>query len=140
MSEAVLETQRTEEQQRDAWLWAAYRTEEKDEATGVLLAFFLGVFGAHHFYLRRNGLGVAYLLFFWTGIPALVALVECFFMPARVRRYNWEYASLLRASVPPVQPLLPRARCQRCGAAGEVVGRYCGQCGAAIGQSWLLSS
>lgn len=35
----------------------------KDAVIAVLLAFFLGSFGAHHFYLGRNGLGVLYLLF-----------------------------------------------------------------------------
>ena len=42
----------------------------------LLITFFLGGFGAHKFYLRRYLQGVIYLLFFWTGIPALVALVE----------------------------------------------------------------
>jgi hypothetical protein len=32
----------------------------------------------HKFYVRKNGQGVAYLLFCWTGIPGLIALVEFF--------------------------------------------------------------
>lgn len=42
----------------------------------LLITFFLGGFGAHKFYLRKYLLGVIYLLFFWTGIPALIAIVE----------------------------------------------------------------
>jgi TM2 domain-containing membrane protein YozV len=36
----------------------------------------LGAFGAHKFYLGQSGLGIVYLLFFWTGIPYLVAFIE----------------------------------------------------------------
>ena len=56
---------------------------QKDEVVGVLLALFLGTFGAHHFYLRRPGLGTLYCCFFWTGIPTVVSFIECFFMPGR---------------------------------------------------------
>lgn len=49
----------------------------KSRVVAALLAFFLGWFGAHKFYLNRGGWGLIYLIFFWTGIPALVAFVEC---------------------------------------------------------------
>jgi len=42
----------------------------------LLFTFFLGGVGAHKFYLRKYLQGVIYLLFFWTAIPSLVALVE----------------------------------------------------------------
>jgi TM2 domain-containing membrane protein YozV/Tfp pilus assembly protein PilE len=42
----------------------------------LLLTFFLGGLGAHKFYTGRNFQGVLHILFFWTGIPALVSLVE----------------------------------------------------------------
>ena len=44
----------------------------------LLLTFFFGGIGAHKFYLGKYGQGVLYLLFCWTAIPALVALVEFF--------------------------------------------------------------
>ena len=42
----------------------------------LLITFFLGGIGAHKFYLQKNWQGVFYLLFCWTGIPGLIALVE----------------------------------------------------------------
>lgn len=42
----------------------------------VLITFFLGGIGAHKFYTRQYLLGVLYLLFFWTGIPGIVAFIE----------------------------------------------------------------
>jgi TM2 domain-containing membrane protein YozV len=44
-------------------------------AAGLWCAF-LGGFGAHWFYLRKTVAGVLSLLFFWTGIPGLVAFVN----------------------------------------------------------------
>jgi TM2 domain-containing membrane protein YozV/RNA polymerase subunit RPABC4/transcription elongation factor Spt4 len=48
----------------------------KSKTTAALLAFFLGGVGAHKFYLGSIGMGILYLVFFWTGIPAFVALIE----------------------------------------------------------------
>jgi len=60
----------------------------KDSTTGVLLAIFLGGIGVHHFWMGNTLAGVVYLLFFWTGVPALLGLVEAFLMPGRVRLFN----------------------------------------------------
>ena len=48
----------------------------KSKTTAAILAFLLGGVGAHRFYLGQSGLGIIYLLFFWTFIPAIVALVD----------------------------------------------------------------
>ena len=48
----------------------------RSRVTAALLAFFLGGFGAHKFYLGRSGWGVLYLIFCWTFIPAIVAFIE----------------------------------------------------------------
>lgn len=48
----------------------------KSRIAAALLAFFLGGFGVHRFYLGQVGLGVLYLLFFWTFIPSIIAFVE----------------------------------------------------------------
>ena len=42
----------------------------------LLITFFLGSMGAHKFYLGKWVQGIFYLLFFWTYIPTLIALVE----------------------------------------------------------------
>ena len=44
--------------------------------TAGLLALLLGGLGVHHFYLKNIGRGILYLLFFWTCIPAIAALIE----------------------------------------------------------------
>ena len=48
----------------------------KSRIVAALLAFFLGGFGAHKFYLRQTGWGILYLLFFWTFVPSIIAFVE----------------------------------------------------------------
>ncbi|MCX6740314.1 MAG: NINE protein [Candidatus Parcubacteria bacterium] len=47
----------------------------KSKITAGLLALFLGGLGIHKFYLGKS-IGVLYLIFFWTFIPAIVALVD----------------------------------------------------------------
>lgn len=49
---------------------------EKKFWNAVVIAILGGWFGLQHFYLRQTVLGVLGILFFWTGIPALVAFVE----------------------------------------------------------------
>lgn len=48
----------------------------KDKITAALLAFFLGAIGVHRFYLGQSGLGLAYLIFCWTLIPAIIAFID----------------------------------------------------------------
>ena len=71
----------------------------KDPTTGVLLAVFLGGLGVHHFYMGNIFVGVLYLLFCWTFIPAIVALLEAFTMPSRVRAYNDRVAGELARNI-----------------------------------------
>ena len=49
---------------------------QKNRIVAALLAFFLGGFGVHKFYLGRIGWGIVYLIFFWTFIPAIIAFIE----------------------------------------------------------------
>ncbi len=125
-----------------AWFAMEYAANRKDEVLGVLLAFFLGTFGAHHFYLRRNGLGVLYALFFWTGVPTLCGFVECFLMPGRVRGFNFLEASLIanRVSAGFPAPFAGQAgaaamqvgllSCPACRGVVEPFARFCTHCGA----------
>ncbi len=50
--------------------------EYKSKTVAGLLALFLGGVGIHKFYLGRIGWGIAYILFCWTLIPSVVALIE----------------------------------------------------------------
>ena len=72
---------------------ADFESRRKSPHTGMILAFFLGSFGAHRFYFGQVGLGIVYLLFCWTSIPGVIGLVEVFLMPGRVRRHNAAVAS-----------------------------------------------
>ncbi len=49
---------------------------QKDKTVAIVLALFLGGFGAHKFYLDRPLAGVMYVLFCWTLIPALLAFID----------------------------------------------------------------
>ena len=48
----------------------------KDKTTACLLSFFLGTFGAQHFYLRNNTAGILSIVFCWTYVPAIIGLVQ----------------------------------------------------------------
>ncbi|WP_263355896.1 TM2 domain-containing protein [Acidicapsa ligni] len=133
-----------------------FESVRRDEVVGVLLAIFLGCFGIHHFYVGRVGLGILYCCFCWTGIPALLGLVECFFMPGRVRAYNAQQAAGIAAALgiaipfpgwggygyaaQPVYVSVSAAAngeaalvaCGNCRQVNAVGSRFCGGCGARL--------
>ena len=133
-----------------AIFYQQYESVRRDELVGVLLALFLGGFGVHHFYLRRTGLGVLYLLFFWTPFPWILGFIECFFMPGRVREFNaiqaagiaamlgismppgWGYPFNITVNVPTAAQPGTLAACGRCGQTFPHGARFCSGCGAAI--------
>jgi TM2 domain-containing membrane protein YozV len=82
------------EQQRAVY-YAQLAVVQKDEVLGVVLAVFLGTFGAHHFYMRRIGLGILYCFLSVTGFSTIAGFIEAFFMPERVRRYNANQAAAI---------------------------------------------
>jgi TM2 domain-containing membrane protein YozV len=139
--------------QQRAWFYAEYERARKDEVVGVLFALLLGSFGIHHFYLRRDGLGVLYLIFFWTGVPAFLGFVECFFMPGRVREYNAAQAYYISSqilgapSIPGTAvsgswttPASPAAtHCNACGNPIDPTAVFCNHCGATITRSALIT-
>ena len=51
-------------------------TRTKSKVGAGVLAILLGWFGVHKYYLGRVGQGILYTLFFWTGVPALLGLIE----------------------------------------------------------------
>lgn len=48
----------------------------KNRVSAILLALFLGGFGIHKFYLNKITAGILYLIFFWTFIPSILALID----------------------------------------------------------------
>jgi TM2 domain-containing membrane protein YozV len=128
-----------------AWFYAEYKRAAKDEVVGVLLALFLGGIGIHHFYLRRNTAGIVYLLLSWTGIPMVIAWVECLFMPGRVRQYNAAQAiyisnQILGTAGPYASPAaLAVTHCPACNSPVESAAVYCPHCGAAITHTSLAT-
>ena len=55
---------------------AATAPNGKSKLAAALFTLFLGGIGIHKFYLGQIGWGIAYLLFFWTLIPSVVAFIE----------------------------------------------------------------
>jgi TM2 domain-containing membrane protein YozV len=53
-----------------------YGPAPKSRIAAGLLGILLGGIGVHKFYLNKVGLGVVYVLFCWTFIPALIGLIE----------------------------------------------------------------
>lgn len=48
----------------------------RNRSSAAIFAIFLGGIGAHKFYVGQTGMGVLYLLFCWTLIPAFVGFIE----------------------------------------------------------------
>lgn len=48
----------------------------KSKTTAGILAILVGGLGVHKFYLGRVGIGLVYLFFAWTFVPALIAFIE----------------------------------------------------------------
>jgi len=143
-----------------AMFYEQYESVRRDEVVGILLALFLGTFGIHHFYLRRTGLGILYLCFFWAfGLTTLLGVIECFFMPGRVREFNAIQAAAIaatlgmpvpagwgwpayNAAVAPMPPVpvpastlpLPGAvfTCRNCQHTNVAGARFCSVCGSAL--------
>ena len=51
-------------------------TGSKSKVTAGILGILVGGIGIHKFYLGRTGLGILYLLLFWTFIPAIIGFIE----------------------------------------------------------------
>lgn len=67
----------------------------KDKNIAAVLAFFLGTFGVHRFYLGQTWLGVLYCIFAMTGISAILGFIDAvaFFAMSEERfdvKYNWK--------------------------------------------------
>ena len=57
-------------------VWQARPHKPKSRMIAAVLAIFLGGLGMHKFYLGQGGMGLLYLLFCWSFIPAIIGLFE----------------------------------------------------------------
>ena len=102
----------------------------KSKLVAALLAFFLGGLGAHKFYLGSPVLGILYLVFCWTFIPAIIAFIEAimflFMSEADFDgKYNKEYFSQ-NQRIPSFQ------RCSNCNAINDSNSKFCNKCGSKL--------
>lgn len=81
--------------QQKLFFHEGYDNQSRSPSTALVLALLLGGIGAHRFYLRQWGWGIAYILFSWTLIPIVVSLVECFFIRKRTEKYNEQAANTI---------------------------------------------
>lgn len=81
------------------------QADPKSQNIALVLAALLGAFGAHRFYLGKIASGVFYFLFCWTGIPGLIAFIECF-MIAFSSQQDWAKKYNNGTLTPPVHIVL----------------------------------
>lgn len=65
--------------------------------TASILAFFLGGIGVHKFYQGKIGMGILYLLMFWTMIPMIIAFIEfIIYITMSDEKYELKYHSKIK--------------------------------------------
>lgn len=62
----------------DAQTMMAYDTHKKDMAIAYVLWYFVGIFGAHRFYMGQNGSGAAMLTLTIVSIPLFFVVIGIF--------------------------------------------------------------
>jgi len=85
----------------DARVLMLYEANKKTALVAYLLWFFLGLFGAHNFYLGRTGVAVAQLILSLILVGMIITifwvLVDAFLIPSWVRQQNNLLAAQLGA-------------------------------------------
>jgi TM2 domain-containing membrane protein YozV len=74
--------------QQQLYFRQEYDRQVRNPSTALILTVLFGGLGAHRFYLREWGWGIAYVLFFWTYIPSIISIIECPLIRSRTTRYN----------------------------------------------------
>lgn len=78
--------------QQKLYFQQEYDKQIRNPSTALVLTLLLGGIGAHRFYLRQWGWGIAYILFAWTFIPIIASFFECFMIRNRTKKYNEQCA------------------------------------------------
>jgi len=112
----------------DAALMMQYDANKKSALVAYVLWFFMGLFGAHHFYLDRKGTGICMLaitltsfilMFVFIGfltifITIIWDFVDLFLIPGMTRKYNNDLAVRLgvvsNTAIPALPPSSPSDR------------------------------
>ena len=78
-----------------------FEANRKTALVAYILWFFIGIFGAHNFYLNRTGVAITQLILSLTVIGLVVTvfwvLIDAFLIPGWIRRQNNELAARLGA-------------------------------------------
>ncbi len=69
------------------------KQKEKSLVTAYVLWFLLGIFGAHKFYLRKNGMGAIYI--FTLGFMGIGCLIDLFTLPVQVKHFNQAFDEIV---------------------------------------------
>ncbi|AKD04369.1 NINE protein [Pontibacter korlensis] len=78
----------------------------RNKTTAALLAFLLGGIGIQHFYLGKTVQGVLSILFFWTLIPAFIAIIDIIrFLLMSNAEFDRKY-NIVVAAVPSPSPVV----------------------------------
>ncbi len=100
----------------DAQALMVFQSNKKSMGLAYLLWFFVGMFGAHRFYLGRTGSGVAQLILCILGWATLVAyvgafmlggvaiwvIVDAFLIPGWVKLHNMRLMTRLTGGASPL--------------------------------------
>ena len=73
---------------RIATVNAIYQNTRKHLSTAMILAIVGGGLGMHRVYLGKRKSALAMFLFFWTGVPLVIAMFDLVAMPKTVSEYN----------------------------------------------------
>lgn len=71
-----------------------YRQNCKSLGVAYVWLIVFGIFGLHRFYLDKRSAWL-HVLFCWTMIPALLAVIDLFLLPFKLRKYNMTLAASL---------------------------------------------
>lgn len=109
----------------------------KNRTTTAILALFLGGLGLHKFYLGQWVWGLIYLIFCWTFLPAIIALLEAirFFMMTDEtfqREYGNTGVILMTAAGPVVATPETHVKCPDCRELVLRDARKCKHCGCTL--------
>lgn len=64
----------------------------KNKVIAIILALFLGIFGAHKFYLGEKKQGILYLILCWTAIPFILGIIDAIIiLTMSSKRFNVKY-------------------------------------------------